>query len=333
MKIWLPLIATATGAEVYTRRLADGLVARGHDVTLDVVPHRYQYAPWFAPISPSSGTDVILANSWSAAAFARHGIPLVSVCHLVVHDPVLRPFKSLAQRAFHRGFVLPMERRGVARASRNIAVSSMVAAQMRHHLGAGEVDVVLNGVDTDFFKRGSESRRDRLNLIFVGKPSLRKGFDTVAEILSQLDGTVDFTCVGPPPASGLPRPDGTYTGPKDRYGVRAALRSADLLLFPSRMEGFGLVAAEAMACGVPVVGCTGTPLDEFVPHDAGILRAPDDVDGFASAICNLQTHPDRLATMSTAARNAAVSHLSEAEWIERTEQVLRVASNPEQAVR
>jgi len=326
MKIWLPLIETATGSEVYTRRLAEGLVARGHDVTLDVVPHRYQYAPWIAGIAPPRGTQVTLANSWNAAAFQHAGIPMVSVCHLVVHDPGLTPFKSFAQKAFHRAFVLPMERRSVARATRNVAVSETVAKQMRTHLGAREVDVVFNGVDTTYFTPAPEKQGGgQLRLVFVGKPSLRKGFDTVAAILNAVGDRVEFTCVGPEPASGLSRPVGTYTGPKDRAGVRDAFHAADLLLFPSRMEGCPYVVLEAMACGVPVIGCANTPLDEIVPADAGILKDASDINGFAESIQALADDPGRVTAMGLAARRAAVETLSETVWLERTEAVLNAA--------
>ncbi|MEO1314180.1 MAG: glycosyltransferase family 4 protein [Pseudomonadota bacterium] len=326
MKVWLPLIATATGSEVYARRLAHGLTARGHDVTFDVVAHRYQYAPWLAPISPPDGTQVTLANTWSAAAFHRRGIPLVSVCHLVVHDPRLTPFKSLAQRIFHAGFIRPLERRAIARATRNIAVSQTVATQMQTHLGAGAVDVVFNGVDTQFFTPGPRQDTTRLRLLFVGKPSLRKGFDTVAKILARLGDSAEFICVGPEPAPGLPRPEGTYTGHRDRAGVRAALQDADLLLFPSRMEGCPYVVLEAMACGLPVVGCTATPVEEIAPEGTGILRAPGDIDGFVRAITALAHDRARLRTMGTKARAHAAQTLSEDAWLDRTEAVLLAAA-------
>ncbi len=58
---------------------------------------------------------------------------------------------------------------------------------------------------------------------------------------------------------------------------------ARAFVFPSRYEGFGLTPLEAMACGVPVICSNAASLPEVV-GDAGILIAPDDVEGLAQAM-------------------------------------------------
>ena len=328
LNIWMPLVETGTGSEVYTHVLARRLRERGHTVTLDSVAHAYQYCPWLAPITPPAGAEVVLANSWNAVAFARHGMPLVSVCHLVVHDEALTPYKSLAQRAFHRLFVLPMERAAVRRAALNVAVGPLVARQMQRILGATRVVTVNNGVDTEFFSPGPLVQRDAdapFKLLFVGKPSLRKGFDIAARIVARLGERAVFTSAGPEPAADLPRPPGLYPGRLDKPALREAYRSADLLLFPSRMEGLSLAVAEAMACGLPVLVCEGSAMDEFVPAGAGIVRAADDIDGFIRDIETVIADPARHLGMRQLTRAFAAEHLSEARWVEQMEQVLEAA--------
>jgi glycosyltransferase involved in cell wall biosynthesis len=66
----------------------------------------------------------------------------------------------------------------------------------------------------------------------------------------------------------------------------ALLRSADIFLFPSSLEGFGMAPAEAMACGLPVVALAGGSVGEFVQDGvSGCLVDPDaGVTGFVAAI-------------------------------------------------
>jgi len=325
MHVWMPLVKTGTGSEDYTRALTDQLRQRGHTVTLDLVSHFFQYAPWLAPIRPPSTANVILANSWNAAAFTNLGLPTVSVCHLVIHDPRLAPYKSQVQSLFHRYFVLPMEKAAVRRATTNVAVSPLVARQMQRIFGARNVVTVNNGVDTNFFTPSEPPERapgDPLKLLFVGKPSLRKGFDIATEIVNRLGDRATFTCAGQEPSSDFPRPPGNYTGYLDKSVLRDAYRAADILLFPSRMEGLSLAVAEAMSCGLPILTCEGSAMDDFVDKDAGIVRSEDDIDGFMEDLESVIRQPERHARMRLATQKIASEQLSQNRWLDGIETVL-----------
>jgi glycosyltransferase involved in cell wall biosynthesis len=89
--------------------------------------------------------------------------------------------------------------------------------------------------------------------------------------------------------------------------IATAMQDADALLFPSRSEGFGLVAAEAMACGVPVVATRNSSLSEVIEDGvSGILCAQDDVPAFCNAAQTLARREDR-AYMGKAARLRATT--------------------------
>jgi glycosyltransferase involved in cell wall biosynthesis len=65
---------------------------------------------------------------------------------------------------------------------------------------------------------------------------------------------------------------------------------ADLFVYPSIYEGFGIPCVEAMACGTPVVASNTSSLPEAI-GDAGLMVRPTDVDGIAEAIAQVLTNP------------------------------------------
>lgn len=100
------------------------------------------------------------------------------------------------------------------------------------------------------------------HLVFIGGP-YRPGFDEPIKkmvIERHLEDRVTFT--GIVPAEDLP----------------PLMASSTLIVYPSLHEGFGIVAIEAMACGVPVLVSSGGALQEAAGQAACILQEPTDVD-------------------------------------------------------
>ncbi len=94
--------------------------------------------------------------------------------------------------------------------------------------------------------------------------------------------------------------------------VAPLLASADLFLLPSDRESFGLSALEALASGVPVIGCDVGGLPEVVREgETGALRAPADVDGMAAAALEILRDPARWQAMSALAASDARARFSQ----------------------
>jgi|LZQN01.1.fsa_nt_gb glycosyltransferase involved in cell wall biosynthesis len=85
--------------------------------------------------------------------------------------------------------------------------------------------------------------------------------------------------------------------------VARVLRQFDAMLFPSRLEGFGLAPLEAMACGLPVIAAHTSALPEVIEHDVtGLLCSPDDIQAFAEAARRLAEDPNLWSRMRRNAR-------------------------------
>jgi glycosyltransferase involved in cell wall biosynthesis len=158
--------------------------------------------------------------------------------------------------------------------------------------------IIYCGVDTEVFRQqpGSQRLDNRILVINSGDTPL-KGLKFLLEAVAELRKTraVELTIVGEPLVKGytegliegLGLGDCTkYTGKIDIESLVRRYCSATMLVVPSIYEGFGLPAAEAMACGTPVISTTAGALPEVV-GDAGILVPPGDTGALVESIKSL----------------------------------------------
>ncbi len=97
----------------------------------------------------------------------------------------------------------------------------------------------------------------------------------------------------------------TVSGPVDDATLGAAYAAADLFVLPSRYEGYGVVYAEALANGLPVVACNVGPVPELVGQEAALLVSPGDVEALSGALDLLLEDAALRERMSAAARRRA----------------------------
>jgi glycosyltransferase involved in cell wall biosynthesis len=101
------------------------------------------------------------------------------------------------------------------------------------------------------------------------------------------------------------------TGRVDTETLVSLYRSAELVVVPSRYEGFGLPAVEAMACGTPVVACRAGALPEVMQlTGGGLLVEKDDPEALAAGIRTLMAQPEARAELGQHARARVEAHLS-----------------------
>ena len=164
---------------------------------------------------------------------------------------------------------------------------------------------------------------DEQIVLFAGRVQPLKGPDVLVRALSRLAEqnrpVPRLVVVGGP--SGTPRHLTELMALADRLGVarrmhlrppvdRAVLaqwyRAADVVAMPSRSESFGLVAAEAQACGTPVVAAGVGGLRTIVDDGVSGLLVPDhDPDSWARALGDLLADPGRRAELGVGAYRSA----------------------------
>ena len=92
------------------------------------------------------------------------------------------------------------------------------------------------------------------------------------------------------------------SGPVDDATLGTAYAAADLFALPSRYEGYGIVYAEALAYGLPIIACDVRPVPELVGGEAALLVPPGDVEALSEALDLLLGDPALRSRMSAAAR-------------------------------
>lgn len=271
----------------------------------------------------------ILWEQTSLAAISRkmnliHGLafaaPLASSCPTVVtvHDLSFLRYPN-AFRPANRSYLSLITKASTRRAARVIAVSESTRQDVIHLIGvpAERVIVVPNGVNPEFSPAdpGDVSDfRQRAGLperyiLFLGTLEPRKNLVRLLEAYALLrSGTQDGAELTIPPlviagakgwfyqeifarVTDLGLADQViFPGFVPAEELPSWYRGAELFVYPSLFEGFGLPVLEAMACGVPTITSRASSLPE-VAGDGAILVDPEDVGQLAEAMHRVLTTP------------------------------------------
>jgi len=209
--------------------------------------------------------------------------------YLAVNGAIERAVRSSANR-YERWFF--------DRADVVVAPSERAATHLREDVGvATPVEVVANGVDTDFFRPvDTEPFRERHDLPdgplvgYTGRHGYEKCLDDIVAAAEELDVTLVFGGDGPA-REDLERKareadvDARFLGFLDRSELPALYATLDVFAFPSPVETQGLVALEANACGTPVVGVdSGALADTVIDGETGYRYPEGDIPAFREGI-------------------------------------------------
>jgi glycosyltransferase involved in cell wall biosynthesis len=199
-----------------------------------------------------------------------------------------------------------------------ITVGSNVARRSFLAMGvpAEKVHVIPYGVRLDRFTPAEPPPADSFEVLFAGQIGLRKGIPYLLEAFHRLrHPRKHLTLVGSvqddlrPLLATLPTEDVTFTGNIPQPQLAHRMSASHVLVLPSVEEGFGLVMAQAMACGCPVIASSATGAEHlFADNEAGFIVAPRDIGTLADRLQQLADNP-ALRQQISAAALACVHHL------------------------
>ena len=359
------------GMENHLRIVAEGLVRRGHTVTV-LVSNTYRKtmverlngvsvikaAEWLrrasTPLSPG-----MLPLSWRVPAdiiHLHHPFPPGDLVYWLRRrrPPLVISYQSdiVRQRRLLQLY-RPLLERTLGAADRILAASPQYIQSsdwLRPH--AAKCAVVPLSVDAERFARPDpasvaaiKARYGALLLLFVGRFRHYKGLHFLVEALRSIP-QAQLLLVGVGPEEGRLRALAERLGLAGRIHWAGEIAdedlpdyyaAADLFVLPAhlRAEAFGIVQLEALAAGLPIVSTElGTGTSYVNSHnETGLVVAPADPAALAGAINELLADPDRRAAYAAAGRRRAREHFSEERMLDQIEAVYREVRSQESGVR
>jgi glycosyltransferase involved in cell wall biosynthesis len=319
MKIWFPAIKASSGADVFVLRLSSALRKRGVEVEVTWFNKYYEFAPFLLSNKQiPDEVDIVHASSWSGFAFKRPDTPLVITEFHCVFDPYFRPYKNFFQHLYHQFIIKRFAQASFQRSDIITAISSFTKDSLARSANVRDARLIYLWVETDKFSPKSSGNNAApakpFRLLFIGNISRRKGFDLLKPIMRKLGN--DFELRFTSGLKDVTKEDYSENmiplGRLSEEDLIKEYQECDALLFPSRFEGFGYVALEAMACGKPVVATDTTSIPEVVDNGiTGILCPTDDVEAFVAACRKLAADRELCGRFGKAGRKRAEEVFSE----------------------
>ncbi|MET1254648.1 glycosyltransferase family 4 protein [Aliikangiella maris] len=293
MKIISP-IASGNGAHVVHKMLAENI--KNYQL-ISYHPYRTLFPPSLFSVGKNIKADLVHTYADYGYFHAHRNVPLFLTFHGFALDNFMRPYLTRLQNLHRLTDLKLFTALSLKRADYISAVSQYTANKVKKELNLNqEIKVIYNGVDHQRFipseKRIKQS--NKIKVLFCGNLGLRKGTHWLPLIAEKLPKNIVIQYT-----SGLRNIPASYShsnlqclGKVNYLDMHQIYQQADIFLFPSVREGFGLVIAEAMSCGLPVVSSNCSAIPELVHHErGGILCEIGNIQQFVDGIKMLAENP------------------------------------------
>ena len=191
--------------------------------------------------------------------------------------------------------------------------SSFVASTIRVFHPNKTISLAPYGVDLEFWKPRERYQRSKiLRFIYAGQISLRKGIPDLLQAWEKAAlRDAELTLLGSWFLNERKRvtlPQGVkHVSALSSEGLRDQYYQADIFVFPSFFEGFGLVLLEAMACGLPAIATDATAGADVLTESSGRVLPVGNLDALVSALRWFDKNRESVPAMGFAARKQAES--------------------------
>jgi glycosyltransferase involved in cell wall biosynthesis len=268
----------------------------------------------------SGNPDIIHAHGVYFAGIIGARLLRDAGCPLVITE-----HSTAYARGAIRGRIRALGRKAVDAASEVIAVSTPLRDELIRCFRLSEVEVIPNMVNTQMFQPAPSGRKNNhTRFVTVAALKRHKGVQDLLHAFARLVSvgySVSLTIAGDGPERvrldnlasrlGVGR-HVRFLGELSRHDVATVISAADCFVLPSHVETFGVVAGEALSCGVPVIATRCGGPEDFITPDVGRLIEPGDVDGLVAAMTEFCDEHGYDESARTRIRRLAVERFSPA---------------------
>lgn len=292
--------------------------------TVDWLTYSAQVAAALSDLHQRKPFDLVDFPEWSCEGYVHllnrsEWENLPAVIHL--HGPLVMFAHAIGWPEFDSEFYrMGKEMEGAClRMADQVFSSSRCSAEWcakYYGVAADQIPVLHMGIDQRVFYPRPVEQDKRPTIVFIGKLSDHKGASMLVEAAARLAAAIPgikLKMIGackPEQKERLIRLAAAanaldmleFTGFVNHADLPDHMSRAHVFAAPSAYEGGpGFVYLEAMACGLPVIGCTGSGSSEVIePGVTGLLVPPHDRDALAEALRSLLVDPERARSMGQA---------------------------------
>lgn len=315
---------------------------------LQIVSFKGSFAKWEQVLLPKYvgkyNCDILHCTSNTAPVYSR--VPVVVTLHDIIfleHNPLFAKGYNSYQRFgnYYRRLVV---RANLSKVRKIVTVSNFEKKRLLDFLNLPNklVDVVYNGVGAHFYKAYDAADREKVSLqhglpqkymLFLGNTDPKKNTknvilafanfvnktgDDIKLVVADLEGSSVRSILN---EAGLDKcyENIHFTGYINNEHLPAIIQGAEVFLYPSKRESFGIPILEAMACGVPVITSEAASMPE-VSGGAAYLVNPLEINSIEKGIKTLHEDEELRKVLSEKGKVRA----QEFKWEDSASQMLKI---------